>query len=778
MKTGHRFRTFHDFGIVILDILYCYAEDSGTYECRATNKLGSDSISTKVDCSDKSGLILTPQIPGEMQQHTLEKIQNLEAMKLKAGAGEPSEGGQAPRFTVPISNIDSLREGENAHFEARLLPTDDPNLSVEWFWNGKALKAGSRIRTFCDFGFVILEISPIYPEDSGEYMCRAKNAFGEAVTTANLNCSGKRNIIMDSQLPKGMEGAMDKIADLEGLGKMQRVDAAHDDSGQPPEFLTSLHDLLLAENSLAHFETRLTPINDPSMRVEWFHNGKQLSAGSRIKTINDFGFVILEVANVLTRDSGNYTCKATNKHGEATLSCQVTVKSRQDIITDPQLPKSFRSGTDAIHKLEENMWRRSDAPGFDEPEGRPPHFVTNIQDVNVAEGQAAHFDCRVEPVGDGSMKIEWFHDGKPISHGSRLHTISDFGFVVLDIDWTFKRDAGKYTCRATNKYGVAETTASLSCSGKSGINLESQLPQGMSLDKLKELEKGRADPRAEVEQAQITAPSFVTQIQSKAVGEGEPAHFNCRVEPKHDPRLEIKWYHKGKELAASHRFRITQEFGYVALDILYSYPEDEGEYVCKATNELGEAVTKCELKCKELPAIQLENQVPRGMKKSEYVVQMEAAMKKYTQEIHLTEDDVYDAERRQPPRFVTQIKDLSNLVEMQAAKFECQLAPVGDPNMKVEWFFNGKPLPFSELLLLRISIEIRLTFFSFCRESLYSYLRLWLRCHELRLGVPGGLRRVRLPCHQPVRRGRNPGAHQDHRSTGDHLRVAAAKGHG
>ncbi len=84
------------------------------------------------------------------------------------------------------------------------------------------------------------------------------------------------------------------------------------------------------------------------------------------------------------------------------------------------------------------------------------------------------------------------------------------------------------------------------------------------------------------------------------------------------------------------------------------------------------------------------------MKKSEYVVQMEAAMKKYTQEIHLTEDDVYDSERRQPPRFVTQIQDLSDLMEMQAAKFECQLAPVGDPNMKVEWIFNGKPLPFSK----------------------------------------------------------------------------------
>lgn len=84
------------------------------------------------------------------------------------------------------------------------------------------------------------------------------------------------------------------------------------------------------------------------------------------------------------------------------------------------------------------------------------------------------------------------------------------------------------------------------------------------------------------------------------------------------------------------------------------------------------------------------------MKKSETLMQMEAAIKKYTSEIFLTEDDLYDADKKQPPRFVTQIQEQTKLTEMQATKFECQLAPVGDPNMKVEWFFNGKPLPFSK----------------------------------------------------------------------------------
>lgn len=85
----------------------------------------------------------------------------------------------------------------------------------------------------------------------------------------------------------------------------------------------------------------------------------------------------------------------------------------------------------------------------------------------------------------------------------------------------------------------------------------------------------------------------------------------------------------------------------------------------------------------ELPSIILQNQVPKGMKRSETLMQMEAAIKKYTSEVFLTEDDLYDADKKQPPRFVTQIKDQTDLVEMQSTKFECQLAPVGDPNMKV-----------------------------------------------------------------------------------------------
>ncbi|EEB18956.1 conserved hypothetical protein [Pediculus humanus corporis] len=688
---GHRYRTFHDFGIVILDILYCYEENSGVYECRATNKCGSDMTKASLKCFSKTNLILDSQLPRGMEGG-LEKIQNLEDSHAKSRDEKTVETkGMAPVFTVPLSNINDLKEGESAHFEGRLIPTDDPKLKVEWFWNGKPLKTGSRFRTFCDFGFVILEIAPVYPEDAGEYSCRATNDYGEAVTIAQMNVQGKRSIILESQLPKGMERTIDKIAELEGLGQMQGPSTPDESLGKPPEFITTPEDLTLGENSSAHFECRLTPVNDPSMRVEWFHNGKALSAGSRIRTINDFGFVILEIDGVYFRDSGLYTCKATNKHGEATVSCQLQVRGRTGIDLEPQLPSQFKTGTESLQKLEESLNKKEEIlPSEETP--NPPKFIVELKDcLNAQEAKSVHFECRVEPTNDPTMRIDWFHNGKPFATGSRVHMLNDFGFIVLDMDYVYARDNGEYVCRATNKWGSATTKATLMCKDQHNIILDSQLPQGMTGEKLKDLEKGQGTTPLP-EDAPGQPPKFITQIESVSTTEGEPVHFECRVEPKNDPHLNVEWYHNGKLLKAGHRFRTLFDLGYVSLTLINVYPEDAGEYVCRAYNKLGEDFTKASLACKKTSSIILQNQVPKGMKKSEALMQMEASIKKYTSEIFLTEDDLYEPEKRQPPRFVTQIKENLELVERDVFKFECQLAPVGDPNMKVEWFFNGKPL--------------------------------------------------------------------------------------
>ena len=59
-----------------------------------------------------------------------------------------------------------MREGGFAHFEARLEPMGDQTMRVDWYKDGKAVDASSRITTFFNFGYVALTIKQVGPEKS------------------------------------------------------------------------------------------------------------------------------------------------------------------------------------------------------------------------------------------------------------------------------------------------------------------------------------------------------------------------------------------------------------------------------------------------------------------------------------------------------------------------------------------------------------------------------------------------------------------------------------
>ena len=141
------------------------------------------------------------------------------------------------------------------------------------------------------------------------------------------------------------------------------------------------------------------------------------------------------------------------------------------------------------------------------------------------------------PVGDPNMKVEWFHNGAPLRHSSRIKCVSDFGFVVMDLAYVQSEDSGEYTCRATNKYGSDSTTATLSCVGRGGVFLDSLQPQ--SLQKISELEMAPQQPGAPAAAA-LEPPKFTTQIADiSTMQEGHSAHFEARLTPVHDPDLTV-----------------------------------------------------------------------------------------------------------------------------------------------------------------------------------------------------------------------------------------------
>jgi len=86
-----------------------------------------------------------------------------------------------------------------------------------------------------------------------------------------------------------------------------------------------LHNLETIEGTNIHLECRLQPVGDPSMRVEWFVNGKPVKTGHRFRPAYDFDYVALDLLSVYPEDSGVYTCQARNQLGEAVTSCSVKI---------------------------------------------------------------------------------------------------------------------------------------------------------------------------------------------------------------------------------------------------------------------------------------------------------------------------------------------------------------------------------------------------------------------------------------------------------------------
>merc|ERR1719412_2265093 len=323
IKFGSRFRTTHDFGYVALDIVPAYAEDSGTYMCKASNKLGEAVNTGNVSVSARKGLVLDSQHP-----EGWEKMKEMESRRMVTKLQVEEHEAVTPRFLKQLQGVNMLAEGQHAHFEGQIEPIHDPSLRVEFLHNGKQLQQASRIHTVCDFGYVALDIGSLVSSDAGEYVCIIKNALGEARASVNLNVAAKGTLDTSSQRPEGLE----KIKELESRGQRSRADEVQ--TFQKPVFTTALQNCVLQENQSAHLAARLIPVGDPSLKVEWMKDGKVLETGSRINVVNDFGLVSLDIASLRSTDAGIYTCKAVNMNGEATSTTSIKVQDEQTASKD------------------------------------------------------------------------------------------------------------------------------------------------------------------------------------------------------------------------------------------------------------------------------------------------------------------------------------------------------------------------------------------------------------------------------------------------------------
>lgn len=101
---------------------------------------------------------------------------------------EDSEDSGSPPEFVQALHDRSVEEGSEARLKA--IVTGHPTPDITWTLDGDAIADGRDFRLIHEDGVVILVVREVFPEDEGEYLCKAANRHGVAYTSAYLSVKG------------------------------------------------------------------------------------------------------------------------------------------------------------------------------------------------------------------------------------------------------------------------------------------------------------------------------------------------------------------------------------------------------------------------------------------------------------------------------------------------------------------------------------------------------------------------------------------------------------
>uniref|UniRef100_A0A3B3BYV5 Ig-like domain-containing protein n=1 Tax=Oryzias melastigma TaxID=30732 RepID=A0A3B3BYV5_ORYME len=181
--------------------------------------------------------------------------------------------------------------------------------------------------------------------------------------------------------------------------------------------------------------------------------------------------------------------------------------------------------------------------------------------------------------------------------------VNEFGYCSLDYEVAYARDSGVITCRASNKFGVDQTSATLIVKDEKGLVEETQLPEGRKgayrVDDIERHihERGPAGVSGD-EESEKTKPEIVLLPEPARVLEGDIARFRCRVTGY--PAPKVNWYLNGQLIRKSKRYRLHYD-GIYYLEIVDIKSYDSGEVRVVADNPLGtsEHTVKLEIQQRE-----------------------------------------------------------------------------------------------------------------------------------------------------------------------------------
>ncbi|KAM9797039.1 nexilin [Syngnathus typhle] len=93
------------------------------------------------------------------------------------------------------------------------------------------------------------------------------------------------------------------------------------------------------------------------------------------------------------------------------------------------------------------------------------------------------------------------------------------------------------------------------------------------------------------DQARSGAPWFKKPLKNQSVVDSEPVRFTVKITG--EPKPEVTWWFEGEMLQDCEDYQYIERGETYCLYLPETFPEDEGEYMCKAVNSRGTAASTC-----------------------------------------------------------------------------------------------------------------------------------------------------------------------------------------